>query len=297
VLNILLDLLFIIVFGWGVAAVAAATLIAQAVSGVGCILYAWKKIPVFRFERKDIRVDRDMLRDIIRVSVPSTIQHVILSAGFLASQGLINSFGANTTAGVGAAFRVEMFALMPVFSFGMAIATFAGQNMGAGNLDRVRSGVKKTFYMTSGVTVFAGIVLLLFGRYLIGIFFDPAEADYAEILRIGSGFLSMIASFFIIMGTFNTFSSMLRGVGDIAFSTVATASSMAIRLALAYLGAHYTSLGIMALAWAMPIGWGAGALVCWLRYVSGAWEKKSLVRREPKDPSECAETPSESEGT
>ena len=280
VLNILLDLLFIIVLGWGIAAVAAATLIAQAVSGIGCIYYAWRKIPVFRFERKDIRVDKAMLRDIIRVSVPSTFQQTILSAGFLVSQGLINSFDTNAIAGVGAAFRVEMFALMPVFSFGMAIATFAGQNMGAGNLSRVRSGVMKTFYMTCGVTVFAGVILLLFGRHLIGIFFDPGEADYTEILRIGAGFLSVIASFFIVMGTFNTFSSMLRGVGDIMFSTIATAASMAIRLSLAYLGARYTSLGIMSLAWAMPIGWGVGALVCWLRYWSGAWEKKGLVKKE-----------------
>jgi putative MATE family efflux protein len=287
VLNIALDLLFIVVLGWGIAAVAAASLISQAVSGIGCIYYAWRKIPVFRFERRDITVDRDMFRDIIRVSIPSTIQQTILSAGFLLSQGLINSFGTNTTAGVGAAFRVEMFALMPVFSFGMAVATFAGQNMGAGNLGRVRSGLKKTLGMTTGLCVVAGAVLLLFGRHLIGVFFDPAETDYAEILQIGAAFLSVIACFFVVMGAFNSFSSMLRGVGDIMFSTVATASSMAIRLALAYLGAAYTSLGIMALAWAMPIGWGVGALVCWLRYVSGAWEKKGLVRkRAPEEPAE-----------
>jgi putative MATE family efflux protein len=280
VLNILLDLLFILVLGWGVAAVAAATLIAQAVSGIGCIIYAWRKIPLFRFERKEIQVDKEMLRDIVRVSIPSTIQQGILSAGFLASQGLINSFGTNTIAGVGAAFRVEMFALMPVFSFGMAIATFAGQNMGAGDLARVREGVKKTLWLTTGVCVFAGAVLLVFGRHLIGIFFNPAEAaDYNEILRIGVAFLSVIACFFTVMGVFNTLSSMLRGVGDIAFSTVASAASMAIRLGIAYVGAAYTSMGIMALAWAMPIGWGVGALVCWLRYISGAWEKKGLVRR------------------
>lgn len=269
VLNAGLALLFVIAFHWGVAGTAIATVISQAVCAGISYIYMKKR---FAFENSGKHFDRQALRHILRIGIPSAIQGLIISFGNTAMQRLVNGFGETTIAAFAAGNRVMMLLMGPIFSFQAGLATFTGQNIGADRVDRVKRGLWSTAAITTGLSILICIVLFIFASSFIRMFGVEGEAlkQGIEMLRF-YGVILCIFSFQMIVN------GVLQGAGDIMIQTVTTLLALGIRVALGYLGVFLGILGYQA-AWVTdPIGMTIATIIIVIRYVSGKWKTKAVV--------------------
>lgn len=273
VINTLLDLYFVAVLGWGVAGVAWATLIAQGVSALLCFLYVTAKIDYFRFHKGEFVFAPVLLRDILRIGIPGALQSSVVHLGFILMQSLINSFGALNMAAYTAAARLEGLAHLPSGNFTQALATFVGQNMGAGRIDRVEAGRKSLVKMTSIISLITAVVIFVLGPKLIGIFINASEV---EIITRGSNFLKIYAPFLVIFSYLGCNTAVLRGSGDSVFSMICGLTDLGVRVGTAYLLASIPQIGFWGIALAIPVGWSAAAVLSALRYHSKQWQDKTV---------------------
>ncbi len=221
IVNIILDMLFVIVFDMGVAGVAWATLIAQAVSATLTIFTLCRVETNYRVSLSQIRIKMSYLKEIIRIGLPSGLQNAIISMSNIVVQSYINSFGSAAIAGYSTYGKVDAFALMPVMSLSMAITTFTSQNIGAKNYDRVRKGVKTGLCMSCGTALVLTSLVVVFARFLLGIFTDDQQIiDY--------GLLTMTyqAPFYLILAVNNTLAGILRGAGKASVPSFIMAANM-----------------------------------------------------------------------
>ena len=221
IVNIILDMVFVIVLDMGVAGVAWATLIAQAVSATLTIMMLCRINASYRVSLRQIRTKMSYLKEIIRIGLPSGLQNAIISMSNIVVQSYINSFGSAAIAGYSTYGKVDAFALMPVMSLSMAITTFTSQNIGAQRYDRVRQGVKTGLCMTCGTAVVLTSLVVVFARALLGIFTsDQQIIDY--------GLLTMTyqAPFYIILAVNNTLAGILRGAGKASVPSIIMAANM-----------------------------------------------------------------------
>ena len=221
IVNIVLDMVFVIVFEMGVAGVAWATLIAQAVSATLTVITLCRVKTSYRVTLGHIRIKLSYLKEIIRIGLPSGLQNAIISMSNIVVQSYINSFGSAAIAGYSTYGKVDAFALMPVMSLSMAITTFTSQNIGAQKFDRVRKGVKTGLLMSCGTAVVLTSLVVIFARTLLGIFTsDQQIIDY--------GLLTMTyqAPFYIILGLNNTLAGILRGAGKASVPSLIMAANM-----------------------------------------------------------------------
>jgi len=216
-LNIGLDLLFVLRFNLGVAGVAWATVISQAVSAVLSIIYVYKRVELLRFYPRDLVFDWELFVQSVRLGIPASIQQTIVSLGMIAVQGLVNSFGSVTMAAYTAAGRIDSIAMMPIMNLGLAVSTFTAQNIGAGKLNRVRRGYKETLAMVAACCVVTSTIILRFGPNLIQLF---VEAGEVEVIAQGNDYITVVSFFYIIMGLLFVTNGVLRGSGDMAVSMV-----------------------------------------------------------------------------
>ena len=186
VLNIVLDLVFVLVCRWGVAGAAVATVIAQYVSGIGILLYYLLRFPELRIARRHMKWDGSIVREIAGFSCLTCVQQSVMNLGILMVQGLVNSFGAAVMAAFAAAVKIDSFAYMPVQDFGNAFSTFIAQNYGAGRADRIRRGIKSAAACAFGFCAAISILVCVFARPLMGLFIPPEEM---EIIAVGVGYL------------------------------------------------------------------------------------------------------------
>lgn len=191
-LNIGLDLLFVLVFGWGVKGAAGATVIAQYAAGLGITFYTFIRCKNFLPSRTDLRWNGHILREICSLSILTCIQQSVMNFGILMVQGLVNSFGPVIMAAFAAAVKIDSFAYMPVQDFGNAFSTFVAQNYGAGKEERIRIGIKKSVQLTLLFCIFVSAVVVLFARPLMLLFVQPQET---EILAEGVKYLRIVAFF------------------------------------------------------------------------------------------------------
>ena len=221
IVNIILDMVFVIILDMGVAGVAWATLIAQAVSATLTIMMLCRVNASYRVSLRQIRIKMSYLKEIIRIGLPSGLQNAIISMSNIVVQSYINSFGSAAIAGYSTYGKVDAFALMPVMSLSMAITTFTSQNIGAQRYDRVRQGVKAGLCMTCGTAVVLTSLVVVFARALLGIFTsDQQIIDY--------GLLTMTyqAPFYIILAVNNTLAGILRGAGKASVPSIIMAANM-----------------------------------------------------------------------
>ena len=221
IVNIILDMVFVIALDMGVAGVAWATLIAQAVSATLPIMTLCRVNASYRVSLRQIRIKMSYLKEIIRIGLPSGLQNAIISMSNIVVQSYINSFGSAAIAGYSTYGKVDAFALMPVMSLSMAITTFTSQNIGAQRYDRVRQGVKTGLCMTCGTAVVLTSLVVVFARALLGIFTsDQQIIDY--------GLLTMTyqAPFYIILAVNNTLAGILRGAGKASVPSIIMAANM-----------------------------------------------------------------------
>lgn len=208
IVNILLDLVFVVTFQMGVSGVAWATLTAQALSAFLTIFSLCRRKTNYRVLLRDIRIQLPLMKEIIRLGLPSGLQNAIISLSNIVVQSHINSFGSAAIAGCSSYTKVDGFALLPVMSFSMAITTFTGQNIGAKNYDRIRQGIKTCLKMSCSVAAVLAIAVMIFGKNILGIFTDDPE-----IIRYGTNMLLFLAPFYVVLAVNNTLAGVLRGAG------------------------------------------------------------------------------------
>lgn len=250
VLNIVLDLLFVPVWGWGVFGAALATIIAQGVSAVGIAICVYVKYPELRIEKKHMKLEIGIVKRVFNMSFFTSLQQSVMNFGILMVQGLVNSFGTSVMAAFAAAVKIDTFAYMPAQDFGNGFSTYIAQNYGAGQGERIKQGIKKAIIASGIFCLCISVIVCVFARPLMMIFIDSSES---EIIDIGVSYLRIEGAFYIGIGMLFLLYGFYRGVSRPAMSLVLTVISLGSRVAIAY--AFAGALGVNIIWAAVPIGW------------------------------------------
>jgi putative MATE family efflux protein len=275
IFNILFDLLFVLVFKWGIVGVAVATIISQGGAFVTAIFYLNRYHKIIRFSLKELKFDKEIFRKSFRIGLPTGFQHTFVALGMMALIGIVNTFGTNVIAAYTVAGRIDSIAALPAMNFSAALATFVGQNLGANKPYRVTNGFKATLLMSSSISVMVTIIVIFFASFLMNLFTpDP------EVIRIGREYLVIVSSFYLVFTALFTTNGVLRGAGDTLIPMFITLFSLwLVRIPLSwYLSQKIGETGIW---WAVPIGWLLGMFVSYLYYLSGRWKTKTVVKYNP----------------
>ena len=251
-LNIGLDLLFVLALPWGVAGAAAATVIAQYAAGLGLAVYAFVCCPAIRLRREDFAYDRRDMREILRLSSLTSVQQSVMNFGILMVQGRVNSFGPAVMAAFAAAVKIDSFAYMPVQDFGNAFSTFVAQNFGAGQEKRIRAGIRSAVATAAIFGAALSLAVFLLARPLMLLFVRPEET---EILAIGVAYLRIEGSFYCLIGFLFLLYGYYRAMGRPGMSVVLTVISLGTRVALAYGLSAIPAIGVTGIWVSVPIGW------------------------------------------
>ena len=249
-LNIGLDLLFVLVFHWGIAGAAAATVFSQYVSGVGLLAYTFLRCREFLPSRAELRFRREILRELLDLSMLTCAQQSAMNFGILLIQRLVDSFGPITMAAFAAAVKIDTFAYLPVQDFGNAFSTFVAQNFGAGRTERLRRGFRQALLLSAGFSVVLSALVCIFAHPLMHIFVQAGET---EVLAAGVRYLRVEGAFYAGIGCLFLLYGFYRAVKRPGMSVVLTVISLGTRVALAY--ALAGTLGEFGIWAAIPIGW------------------------------------------
>ncbi len=273
VLNVVLDLIFVRVFRWGVPGVAWATVISQGVSFFGSVIYLNRTHELLRTDFRKLHFDKDIFLASLKIGLPAGIQQTLVSLGIMFMSAVVNGFGTTVIAGFVAAGRIDSFIAMPAMNISMALSTFTGQNMGAQKPDRVRNGYKAALQIGLAITVVLVLVLLLFGRALVAIF----TTDQA-VIEVGAQYLAVIGPFYFIFNIMFITNGLIRGAGEAIVPMISTLLAMwIIRIPSAVL---FSGLwGVVGIWWAMPTGWVVGMFIAVGYYKSGRWTTKAVTSR------------------
>lgn len=251
-LNVLLDVLFVAVFQWGVAGAAIATVIAQYLSGLGLFLYYYFWCSELRLARRHIKWDGGILRDIFHLSSITCMQQSVMNFGILMVQGLVNSFGATVMAAFAVAVKIDTVAYMPVQDFGNAFSTFVAQNYGAGKKERIVKGIKSAFVVVMLFCLVSSLVVCLFAEPLMQIFVKKSNE---AVIAVGVGYLRIEAAFYLGIGILFLLYGYYRAVEKPGMSLILTICSLGSRVVLAYLLSAVPAIGVTGIWIAIPIGW------------------------------------------
>ena len=279
VLNILLDLWFVLGLERGVAGAAEATVIAQYVSGVGIAVYALARCPQLRAIHKGCRIRWACVREIAGFSILTCVQQSVMNLGILMVQGLVNSFGSTVMAAFAGAVKIDAFAYMPVQDFGNAFSTFIAQNYGAQKEARIRAGLKGAVGASMLFCVVVSALVWVFARPLMALF---VEAGETEIILEGVRYLRIEGAFYCGIGCLFLLYGLYRALGKPGMSVVLTVISLGTRVVLAYALAAVPSIGVTGIWWSVPIGWFLADTVGILYYIFRkkklfSWEKQAQI--------------------
>jgi putative MATE family efflux protein len=276
-LNIVLDLLFVMVFGWGIAGAAWATVISQGVSLVIGIVYMQRQEHL-RTNLKTITFDRGLFRTMVKIGLPTGIQQSLVSLGFVALTRIVNPFGTNVIAGYTAATRLDSFAALPAMNISMAVSTFVGQNLGAGKPERVRRGFRAGLVIAVGISLALTVVLVVFRTQLIGLF-----STDADVLRYGAEYLTIVSSFYVVFAAMFITGGVLRGAGDTLVQMVFTLIALwIVRIPVSALLSG--TMGTAGIWWGVPAGWVVGFTATFAYYLTGRWKRKVIVKQPAPTP-------------
>ena len=252
VLNIVLDIWFVAGLNMGVGGAALATVIAQAVSGLGLLIYSMIKIPVLKnnHERTGFNIQR--LKEIIINDVATGIQQSVMNFGILMIQGLVNSFGITIMASFAAAVKIDTIAYMPAQEFGNAYSLFVSQNYGADEKDRIRKGTHISFVISALFCVVISLMIFIFAENLMRIFID---ADEIRIIAEGTRYLKIEGSMYVGIGVLFLWYGYFRGINKPHISLLLTVISLGTRVIISYTLAPHTPFGVTAIWSSIPIGW------------------------------------------
>lgn len=272
ILNIFLDLWFVLGLKRGVAGAAEATVISQYVSGIGIAVYAFLKFPLIRPQGEKIRIRLSCMKEIISFSALTCIQQSVMNLGILMVQGRINSFGPAVMAAFAAAVKIDAFAYMPVQDFGNAVSTFIAQNYGAGQEKRIRKGLKYSILTSMAFCLFITAGIWLLARPLMLLFVDAGET---AIIAEGVRYLHIEGTFYCGIGCLFLLYGLYRAVGKPGMSVVLTIISLGTRVVLAYALSAIPEIGVVGIWWSVPIGWFLADLTGLAYY----WKKRHTLFR------------------
>ena len=280
--NIVLDLLFVIRFGMGVAGVAWATLIAQGLCAVASLLVLLRRMRRMPCEPEKQGVKLPLfhmvaVKRIAQIGLPSMLQQSLVSLSMMMMQGLVNSYGKVLVAGYTAATKIDTLAMLPNLNFSNAMSSYTAQNIGAGRYDRVKQGLKASLFMVVVFSLLITVIIFLFGDQLLSLFLDPGDTSGA--LGCGLTYMHTVSLFYILMGLLFVSNGMLRGSGDMGAFTLSSMANLFSRVAVAYALAYLTPLGANAIWWSIPAGWAIGSVVSLLRVKSGKWMRQAVSER------------------
>ena len=278
ILNVGLDILFVAKFGLEVPGVALATVIAQSVSALLCLKKLTKMKEIFVLKRENLLLKSKYVKQLVKLGLPSGITQAIFSSAMIVVQSLTNSFGSAFIAANVIVMRVDGFAMMPNFSFGTAMTTYAGQNIGAGKLDRVTKGAKQGTLMAVGCSTTITLIILFFGKYLMSIF-----TDTASLVDLSMYLMRILAVGYIAMAVTQSLSGVMRGAGDtVTPMIISLINTVVIRVPVAY------GISFLTRTPELPYGrfeciqisllttWIMGALMTAFFYARGKWKKKAI---------------------
>lgn len=258
ILNIILDLYFVLVLRMGVGGAALATVLSQYVSGIGIMLYTLLKYKEVLVIFKISYLKRERIKQIISFSLLTCIQQSVMNLGILMVQGLVNSFGTVVMAAFAAAVKIDAFAYMPVQDFGNAFSTFIAQNYGAKEKERIQKGLKEAVRISSIFCIIISILVYIFAKPLMMIFVDAKETS---IILEGIRYLRIEGAFYIGIGCLFLLYGLYRALGRPGMSVVLTVFSLGTRVALAYILSSIPALGVTGIWWSVPIGWALADIV------------------------------------
>ncbi len=264
ILNIGLDLLFILVARMGVEGAALATVIAQSAAAAGIIVYTCRLFPELRLTRKDCAIRPHTIKRISSYAFLTGIQQSVMNFGILMVQGLVNSFGTSVMAAFAAAVKIDSFAYMPVQDFGNAFSTFVAQNYGAGRIERIRRGIRSAILVTTLFAFAVSAMVFWCSPWLMSLFVSP---DETAIIAIGVEYLRIEGSFYVGIGYLFLLYGFYRAVCLPSMSVVLTVVSLGTRVVLAYILAAIPSVGYTGIWWSVPVGWALADIVgVWYGY-------------------------------
>lgn len=252
VLNILLDLWFVLELGQGVAGAARATVISQYISGVGIVIYGMGRCPQLRAVRRFWQIRPECVREIAGFSILTCVQQSVMNLGILMVQGLVNSFGPAIMAAFAAAVKIDAFAYMPVQDFGNACSTFLAQNYGARKEERIRKGLKGALLTSMAFCIVVSALVWVFARPLMTLFVDSSET---EVIMEGVRYLRIEGAFYCGIGCLFLLYGLYRALGRPGMSVVLTVISLGTRVVLAYVLSAVPAFGVTGIWWSVPIGW------------------------------------------
>ncbi|MDD4087437.1 MAG: MATE family efflux transporter [Bacteroidales bacterium] len=271
VMNILLDLLFVVVFEWGISGVAYATIISQAGAFFSLIFFLNKSHKTIRFNLLQLSFDKDIFIKSLKIGLPTGFQQTFVAVGMLALYKVVNMFGTTVIAAYAVAMRIDSFAALPAMNFGAALSSFVGQNIGAGKLERVKRGMMATLRMTTYISIGVTVIAWLFAGQIMQLFTTDME-----VVEAGKDYLYIVSAFYLLFSAMFVMNGVLRGAGDTLIPMFITLFALwVIRIPASwFLAQHFGPKGIW---WGIPVAWGIGAVFSFIYYRTGHWKMKSVV--------------------
>ena len=272
VLNIILDLVFVAGLKWGVAGAAIATDIAQGASFAAAYIYMARKYPVFRFRLSEYRWYRAQAQKTLVIGFPIALQMIIVSFGLTFIQRAVNGFGQAMTASFTVAQRIEMYLNLPCNAFQTTLATYTGQNIGAGRMDRVRQGVRQTMMISLAMTISIALLVWTGAESIITLF---ALSDEAAVYCLAH--LRTVAFVNIILSMYIPLFGVFQGANHSGVPTVVATGALGMRVLTTYLFRYSSFLGYTIIWWNGLFGFGMGFMISWTYYLSGRWQKNARI--------------------
>lgn len=269
VLNIVLDLVFVALFRWGVSGAAVATVIAQLGSFVAAYIYMHRKYTMFRFRLADFRWDGGMARNTVRVGLPIVLQLSVVAFGLTFIQRAVNGFGTAMTASFTVGHRMEMYLNLPCHAFNTTMATYTGQNFGAKKMERIRVGTRQTILMSLVLTLFVSALVWAFAQKIVDICGLGGEAA-GYCLR----HLRAVAFINIILSVYVPLFGVFQGTGHSGVPAVVATGALGMRVLVTYLFRYSAFLGCAVIWWNGIFGFGMGFMIAWTYYFFGHWRKE-----------------------
>lgn len=269
VANVVLDLLFVAVFDWGVIGAAVATDIAQLGSFLAAYFYMSRKYPIFHFTFSQYRWDKKAIVQTVNIGAPISLQLVIVSLGLTLIQRAVNEFGKTMTASFTVGQRIEQYINLPCNAIQTTLATYTGQNIGAGKLDRVKKGARQGVLISLGVTIVISAIIWIFSGQIAGLFGLGGEA-----LSYCLPHLQTIAFINIILSSYVPLFGMYQGMGHSGVPALVATCALGVRVTVVYLFRYTSFFGHTIIWWNGLFGFGMGCTVAWIYYLSGRWKKQ-----------------------
>ena len=265
VINIALDIWFVVGLEFGVGGAALATVIAQAFSGIGIAVFCIMRLPVLKFGGSNSRVrwNSERMKEIIKNDIATGIQQSVMNFGILMIQGLVNSFGAVVMASFAAAVKIDTLAYMPAQEFANAYSLFVSQNYGADRKERIREGTRISIAVSAGFCAAVSVLIFIFAESLMGVFVDPGET---AIIAEGARYLRIEGAAYIGIGILFLWYGYFRGINMPHISLLLTVISLGTRVLLSYALAPRTPLGVIVIWISIPIGWLLADVTGWVMY-------------------------------